>query len=274
MRQAKETYPVYGRPPEVDETICSAAQSLLTDANLKRLTIMEYMWYVRELAKLFRNPGRPGPGLPHRDGDEEVAGVRPRAQHDAVPRVRDSTTSLRPGRARTMDKVPRRSEQKTKSEVRMTNQTRNPKSQSPDSSVQRMTKQAAKRARNEGQGQRTKQNERPSSKPDARMAKSERRTASQIPPIPMTTTGSPSRLLMGGTMDFTQPVDLARRVGRASRRYAATSNTAGTRRAGRRRARTGPAVRAGDGLEGDAAGSRAPGARKDSTSCRTSSGTT
>jgi len=55
MRADSEPYPVYQQPAaEADEKVCAVARSLLADANLMRLSVMHYMWYVRELARLFR----------------------------------------------------------------------------------------------------------------------------------------------------------------------------------------------------------------------------
>ena len=55
MRSASEPYPVYNQPAaEADEKVFVVARSLLTDAGLVRLSIVQYMWYVRELARLLR----------------------------------------------------------------------------------------------------------------------------------------------------------------------------------------------------------------------------
>jgi len=55
MRASDQPYPVYHQPPETaDEQVCAVGQSLVTDANLQFATRNQYMWYVRELARLLR----------------------------------------------------------------------------------------------------------------------------------------------------------------------------------------------------------------------------
>ena len=151
MRQAKETYPVYGRPPEVDETICSAAQSLLTDANLKRLTIMEYMWYVRELAKLFRT--RAGRDLAfHTEMVMRkwlVFGLEPNTMQYLVCEIHHKLAP-RDGKDEGQST---KDEASQKDEVRSPNDESNPKPevQSPDSSVQPNDEASPQAGTDEGQ---------------------------------------------------------------------------------------------------------------------------
>ena len=55
MRSDDQPYPVYQQPPEeADSRVCAVGQSLVTDANLAFANRNQYMWYVRELARLFR----------------------------------------------------------------------------------------------------------------------------------------------------------------------------------------------------------------------------
>ena len=55
MRTDDQPYPVYQQPVETaDEQVCAIGRSLVTDANLPFATRNQYLWYVRELARLFR----------------------------------------------------------------------------------------------------------------------------------------------------------------------------------------------------------------------------
>ena len=55
LRSDGKPYPVYQQPPETaDEQVCAVGQSLVTDANLQFAKRNQYMWFVRELARLFR----------------------------------------------------------------------------------------------------------------------------------------------------------------------------------------------------------------------------
>jgi len=55
MRSDDQPYPVYNQPADqADPKVCAIGQSLVTDANLAFAKRNQYMWYVRELARLFR----------------------------------------------------------------------------------------------------------------------------------------------------------------------------------------------------------------------------
>ena len=55
LRSDNQPYPVYHQPAEeADEKVCAIGQSLVTDANLQFAVRNQYMWFVRELARLLR----------------------------------------------------------------------------------------------------------------------------------------------------------------------------------------------------------------------------
>jgi len=55
IRAATEPVAVYGRPAdEVEQKVRQIGLPLLEDANLARVTIMQYSWFLREVGRLFR----------------------------------------------------------------------------------------------------------------------------------------------------------------------------------------------------------------------------
>ncbi len=55
IRNSEEPYPVFGEDPAlVEADLARFTQLLLEGAGLARITVMQYLWYVRELARVFR----------------------------------------------------------------------------------------------------------------------------------------------------------------------------------------------------------------------------
>ncbi len=55
IRNAARPCSVYGQDPaEVEAELGNLVRPLLEGAGLDRLTVMQYLWYVRELARVFR----------------------------------------------------------------------------------------------------------------------------------------------------------------------------------------------------------------------------
>ncbi|MBM3323008.1 hypothetical protein FJY69_05985 [candidate division WOR-3 bacterium] len=55
IRNADEPYSAYGEDPaKLEAELRATTQPLLVGAGLDNLTVMQYLWYVRELSKVFR----------------------------------------------------------------------------------------------------------------------------------------------------------------------------------------------------------------------------
>ncbi len=55
IRNAAEPYSAYGEEPaKLEAEFRAIVEPLLVGAGLDRLTVMQYLWYVRELSRVFR----------------------------------------------------------------------------------------------------------------------------------------------------------------------------------------------------------------------------